>query len=101
MLNTNTLLCILFFPLQHLEFDHIEAVVRDENGDVIDFCGSLVTVILKVCEKHCNFLAARLCAGIWSSADFTGPVLTHNWFSLRICYFSVYIDSYSVAKFLT
>jgi hypothetical protein len=40
----------LFFPLQHLEFDHIEVVVRDESGDVIDFGKSLVTVILKVFE---------------------------------------------------
>jgi hypothetical protein len=33
--------------------------------------------------------------------DLTGRLLTHNWFSLRLCYSSVSIDSYSVAKFLT
>jgi hypothetical protein len=41
----------LFFPLQHLEFDHIEVVVWHENGNVIDLGGSLVTVILKVSKE--------------------------------------------------
>jgi hypothetical protein len=31
----------------------------------------------------------------------SGPLLTHNWFYLRISYSSVSIDSNSVAKFVT
>ena len=41
----------LFFPLQHLEFDYIKVDIANENGDIIDFGNSLVTVILKVCEQ--------------------------------------------------
>ena len=40
----------LFFPLKHLDFDRIDVSVLDENENVIDFGGSLVTVILQVCE---------------------------------------------------